>query len=90
MITTYLKKGNPMSRAAKPFINFHRVAPFSASNPPTPVLRRFCQALAHGWRTAARYRRLELMNDKELARLGIDRASIGRYAFFSEQPIGRR
>ena len=79
-----------MASAARSFINIHREASFSASNPPTPVLRQFWQALAHGWRTAARYRRLELMNDKELARLGLDRTSIGRHAFFSEQPSGRR
>ena len=79
-----------MLHAVRPFTRYYRMAPFSTSSPPSHGFRRICQALAHGWRTAARYRRLELMSDRELARLGLDRTSIGRHAFFGEQPFARR
>ncbi len=78
-----------MLNAVRPFIDFYRVAPITASNPPSPGFRQICQALAHGWRSAARYRRLELKSDGELARMGLDRASIGHHAFFGEPPFDR-
>lgn len=78
-----------MLNAVRPFIDFYRVASFSTSSPPNHNFRRFLQTLAHGWRAASRYRRLERMSDGELAERGLDRASIGRHAFFGEPPFGR-
>lgn len=79
-----------MLNAVKPFVDFYRVVSFSDSTPPKRTISRFLQTLTHGWRAAARYRRLEVMSDRELARLGLDRSSIGRHAFFSDLPFDRR
>ncbi|MGI9420201.1 MAG: hypothetical protein ACR2RA_20445 [Geminicoccaceae bacterium] len=78
-----------MQNAVRPFIDFYRTASFSPTHPPKPVLRRVWRSLAHGWHAAGRYQRLSLMSNEELARLGLDRASIGRYAFFGDLPYGR-
>ena len=78
-----------MLNAVRPFVDFYRVASFSTTHPPKPHVRRFWESISHGWRAAARYRRLSLMSNDELARLGLDRASIGRRAFFGEPPFGR-
>ena len=81
-----------MLNAVRPFIDFYRVASFAASDPSRPdfrrSLRRMARSLSHGWHAASRYRRLELMSDEELARLGLDRASIARHAFFGDRPSG--
>ena len=84
-----------MLNSVRPFIDFYRVASFTASDPPKPdfqkSLRRIARSLSltHGWQAASRYRRLELMSDEELTRLGLDRASIAWHAFFGDRPSGR-
>lgn len=78
-----------MLNAVKPFVDFYRIASFTPSALPRRNFRRFWRGLIHGWKAARRYKRLDVMNDKELARLGLDRASIGRHAFFGDAPSGR-
>ena len=78
-----------MLNAVRPFIDFYRVASFSTSSPPQRGFHRLWQGIARGWLAARRYRRLQLMSDRELTALGLDRSSIGRHAFFGEPPFGR-
>lgn len=78
-----------MLHAVRPFIEFYRLASFSPTTPPRRDLQRAWRGIALGWQAAARYRRLSLMNNDELQRLGLDRASIGRHAFFGDPPFGR-
>ncbi|MDH3658644.1 MAG: hypothetical protein OEU92_01235 [Alphaproteobacteria bacterium] len=78
-----------MLNAVKPFIDFYRVASFAPAEPSPRGFWRAWQGIALGWQAAARYRRLAVMSDEELAQIGLDRASIGRHAYFGEPPFGR-
>ncbi|MEM7045118.1 MAG: hypothetical protein AAF543_20100 [Pseudomonadota bacterium] len=78
-----------MQNAVRPFIDFYRVVSFSPTHPKKPAFRHLWRSLARGWQAARHYRRLELMSDEELARLGLDRETIGRHAFFGDPPHGR-
>ncbi|MEL6961924.1 MAG: hypothetical protein AAFO01_04160 [Pseudomonadota bacterium] len=78
-----------MLQSIRPFIEFYRLASF-ASPPWRGVdVGRLRHGIMLGWEAAKRYRRLSIMNNDELAHLGLDRESIGRYAFFGDQPWGR-
>lgn len=78
-----------MLHAVKPFIDFYRIASSAPAADPDRDVRRFWRGLTLGWNAARRYRRLQLMSDRELERLGLDRASIGRHAFFGDEPFGQ-
>ncbi|MEM8948057.1 MAG: hypothetical protein AAGA21_20670 [Pseudomonadota bacterium] len=78
-----------MLNAVRPFIDFYRVASFSTSSPPSSGFQGLWRGVERGWLAARRYRRLQLMSDRELAVLGLDRGSIGRHAFFGEPPFDR-
>lgn len=78
-----------MFQSVRPFVEFYRLAAFAS--PPLRVIdfARFCYGVNLGWEATKRYRRLSILNDDELARLGLDRTSIGRHAFFGGPPLGR-
>ncbi len=79
-----------MLQAVRPFIEFYRTASFGTPAPSHQNLSRLWHGLSLGWEAAKRYRRLSMMNDDQLARLGLDRATIGRCAFFGDPPFGHR
>lgn len=78
-----------MLNAVRPFIVFYQTASFSTPRRKHGLPRSVWRSLVHGWRAARRYRRLASMNDDQLKRLGLDRGSIGRLAFFGELPSDR-
>lgn len=75
-----------MLNAVKPFIDFYRLASFAPIEPRENGPQRVWRAMRHGWQSAARYRRLASNSDDQLKRLGLDRGSIGRHAFFDDTP----
>lgn len=79
-----------MLHAVKPFIDFYRVASFSPPDHDEGSGHRIWRGVSLGWNAARRYRRLASMSDDQLRRLGLDRASIGRYAFFGSDAVDSR
>lgn len=76
-----------MLHAVKPFIDFYRVASFSSPVHGDGSGHRIWRGVSLGWNAARRYRRLASLNDDQLRRIGLDRASIGRYAFFGSDAV---
>jgi hypothetical protein len=79
-----------MLQVVRPFIEFYRIASFASSAPHDRDLGRFWRGLGLGWKAYKRCRRLSVLSDEELARLGLDRASIGHRSFFGDPPFGRQ
>lgn len=77
-----------LSKAARPFIEFYHLASFGSPRHLRDNSQQFWQGISLGWHAAIRYKRLSNMSDDALARQGLTRASIGRYAFFGRDSIG--
>jgi hypothetical protein len=78
-----------MLSAIRPYIDFYRTVSFTAPSHSPNGFRQIWRGLALGWHAASRYRRLSQMSNEELDRRGLDRASIGRHAYFGDPPYGR-
>ena len=78
-----------MLNAIRSFVDFRRIVSLASTSLPLGYHRRLWQGMSHGWQSASRYYRLSIMSNEELAGRGLDRASIGRHAFFADGPCGR-